>query len=142
MRGWLLVVAACGAPPTTPREPIAVAVLPHVPFSRLDRDQRMQLMTEQVVPAMRPLFVRHDATRFASFGCETCHGKGASSRRFEMPNPDLPILTFADMSKFDRRDIDWMKTEIWPAMVQLVDEPPFAPDNLTGFGCSSCHVRD
>jgi len=142
MRAALLVVAACAAPPSTPREPVAVAVLPHVPFSKLDRDQRMQLMKERVVPAMRPLFVGHDATKFASFGCETCHGDGVKTGRFEMPNPQLPILTFDDMSKFDRRDIEWMKAEVWPAMVKLVDEPAFSPDNPSGFGCASCHVRN
>jgi hypothetical protein len=142
LRLRFFVMAACAAPPATPREPVAIAVLPHVPFSKLDRDQRIQLMKEQVVPTMRPLFVGHDATKFASFGCETCHRNGAHTGRFEMPNPELPILTFDDMSSFDRRDIEWMKSEVSPAMAKLVDESPFTPDNPTGFGCSSCHVRN
>jgi hypothetical protein len=138
----VLVVAACSSTPTATHEPVATSELPHVAFSKLDHGQRLQLMKERVMPTMRPLFVNHDPTKFAAFGCETCHGDGAKTEKFEMPNPKLPRLTFSDMSKFDKRDIDWMKTEVWPTMVKLLDEPAFSPDNPTGFGCGSCHLHD
>src|SRR5688572_6062577 len=101
----LVVAAACGSktPATTTTGGAdtgsATPVLPDVPFEKLDHDQQIQFMTERVVPTMGPLFKEHDLKEFAEFGCETCHGEGAEKKgEFDMPNPNLPKLNFADMS--------------------------------------------
>jgi mono/diheme cytochrome c family protein len=94
------------------------------------------------VPAMEPIFKKHDAQEFAEFGCQTCHGKQAAQGHFDMPNPDLPKLNFNDMSQFKPEDIEWMKTEVKPAMAKLLEEEEFTPENPKGFGCQDCHVTE
>jgi hypothetical protein len=124
MRFALVFAVACSAPATSP---VAVPVLPDVPFAMLDRDQRARFMEERVVPVMAPLFRAHDPDRYAAFGCKTCHG---ASRDFTMPNAALPRL--GDQN--DPADVEWMTTTIKPAMAKLLDDPVL--------DCSRCHVRD
>lgn len=144
----LLLAAACGskspATTTTGGDPAgtATAVLPDVPFDQLDHDQQIQFMKEKVVPTMEPLFKEHDATEFAEFGCKTCHGPGAEKGEFEMPNPELPKLNFADMSKHDPKDLEWMGKVIKPTMAKLLQEPEYTPETPDGFGCVHCHTAE
>jgi mono/diheme cytochrome c family protein len=141
----LLVVclAACGSKSSSSTGPEAAkVVLPDVPFDQLDQDQRVEFMKQKVVPAMEPIFKKHDAQEFAEFGCQTCHGKQAAQGHFDMPNPDLPKLNFNDMSQFKPEDIEWMKTEVKPAMAKLLEEEEFTPENPKGFGCQDCHVTE
>jgi len=141
MRGaWLAVVAACAQPPSRPREP-AVAVLPDVPFAELDHAQRVKFMTDRVVPAMQPVFQRHDAKRFAKIACETCHGKAARAGTFELPNADLPRLT-SDLAKFDPHDVEWMTKEVMPAMADLLARPVWSTSTPNGLTCLACHTMD
>lgn len=138
-----VVLAACGGTPaatTTPAEGPATAALPNVPFEQLDHDQQIQFMKEKVVPAMKPLFQKHDAVEYAEFGCKTCHGEGAEKGEFEMPFAGLPQLDFADLSKFDKADLEWMGTVIKPEMAALLGESEYTPENPTGFGCLHCHT--
>ena len=143
----VLGLAACGskAPSTTTTpakgsaEP-ATVVLPDVPFDALDHDQRIAFMKQKVVPAMAPLFKSHDATKYAEFGCKTCHGEGAESGHFDMPNAKLPVLDFNDMSKFKKEDIEWMGKEIKPTMAALLEQPEMTKENPKGFGCLACHT--
>jgi len=122
-----VLVAACSASPTSPSTPVAVPVLPDVPFALLDRDQRMQFMRERVVPVMAPLFRAHDPQRYSTFDCKTCHG---DSRDFTQPNAALTRLGKAN----DPRGVAWMTTSITPAMARVLDDP--------AFDCTRCHVRD
>ena len=142
-----IVAAACGSKTPTTTTPTggdtgsgsATAALPDVPFDKLDHDQQIEFMKTKVVPAMEPLFKGHDATKYAEFGCKTCHGPGAEKGEFEMPNAGLPVLDFKDMSKFKKEDVEWMGKEIKPAMAKLLGEPEYTPENPTGFGCGGCH---
>ena len=141
-----LLLAACGSKSSTTTTPTggdgvgtAGAALPDVPFDELDLDQQIQFMKERVVPTMGPLFKQHDAEEFGEFGCKTCHGPGAAKGEFEMPNNDLPKLTFADMSKFKKEDIEWMSKVIKPEMAKLLGKPEYSPENPDGFGCGHCH---
>jgi hypothetical protein len=142
-----LLVAGCGskapATTTTPAEgtgSAAQAVLPDVPFDSLDHDQRIQFMKEKVVPTMKPIFQGHDATKFAEFGCKTCHGPGVDEGKYDMPNDLLPKLDFADMSKFKPADVEWMSTQVKPTMAGLLQQPAMSPENPKGFGCLECHT--
>ena len=139
----LVVLAACGsappAPTTTP-SPTPTA-LPDVAFDKLDHDQKMEFMKQKVVPAMKPLFQSHDAAKFAEFGCKTCHGKDPEASKFKMPDPELPVLDFSDMSKFKPEDIQWMKNDIMPTMAKTLQLPPHSADNPNGFGCLGCHTQ-
>ena len=143
-----VLLAACGSkspsPTTTPdkgaAEPTATAVLPDVPFDSLDHEQKIAFMKQKVMPAMEPLFKGHDATKYAEFGCKTCHGEGAEAGHFDMPNAKLPVLDFDDMSTFKKEDIEWMGKEIKPAMAALLKLPEMTKENPKGFGCLGCHT--
>lgn len=139
----LVLLAACGsAPPaTTTPPPTTTTALADVAFDKLDHDQKIEFMKQKVVPAMKPLFQNHDATKFAEFGCKTCHGKDPEAAKFKMPNGDLPKLDFGDMSKFKPADIEWMKNDIMPTMAKTLGLPPHSADNPTGFGCLGCHTQ-
>jgi hypothetical protein len=138
----IVVLAACGGKAPSPAAPPpAAAALPDVPFEQLDHDQRAEFMKQKVVPAMAPLFQNHDATKFAQFGCETCHGTEAKQGHFDMPNPGLPKLDFSNMKKFEPADLEWMKTDIMPTMAKLLGMDPYTPQNPKGFGCLGCHTQ-
>ena len=141
--GLLLAIVACGPKPPGGGGPGpgATAVLPDVPFEQLDHDQRIQFMKQVVVPAMKPLFQSHAPGKYASFGCKTCHGEAADRGEFHMPSDKIPKISFADMSKFQQADIEWMKTEIKPTMARLLKEPEHSPENPRGFGCLHCHMQ-
>jgi hypothetical protein len=143
-----LFAASCGSKSTstaetTPRgEGSASAVLPDVPFEDLDHDQRVEFMKQKVVPTMKPIFQGHDPTDFAGFGCQTCHGDGFKQGNFEMPNPRLPKLNFANMGKFKREDVEWMKQQVYPTMGKLLRIPLQSADNPKGFSCLNCHTQE
>ena len=142
----VLVLAACGSKTPSPAAPggggDATVAVPDVPFEKLDHDQQIQFMKEKVVPAMTPLFKDHDPKKFAEFGCKVCHGEQAKEGHFDMPNPKLPKLNFADMSKFKKEDIDWMHNEVWPTMGKLLRQELYSKDNPKGFGCLECHTEE
>jgi hypothetical protein len=143
--GLLLVLAACpsktggGGPGPGPGS--AVVTIPDVPFDQLDHDQKLQLMKQVVVPTMGPIFKKHDAQRYATFGCKTCHGDSADRGEFHMPNDELPKLNFADMSKFEPASIEWMKRDVKPTMAKLLKLPEHTEENPDGFGCLECHTQ-
>ncbi len=134
MKALLVVLAACGAAPTT-------TTSSDVAFDKLDHDHKVEFMKQRVVPAMKPLFQAHDAAKFGDFDCKTCHGKQAADGKFDMPNPDLPKLDFGNMGTFKPADIAWMKNDIMPTMAKLLQLPPHSPDNPNGFGCLGCHTQ-
>jgi hypothetical protein len=145
-----LVLAGCGSNAPAPNAPSAGkagggeadVALPDLSFDKLDHDQRVTFMKKKVVPTMKPIFQNHDAKNFAEFGCKTCHGEQAKQGHFDMPNPNLPKLNFADMSKFKKEDLDWMHNEVWPTMGKLLDMPLYSKDNPKGFGCLNCHTEE
>ena len=143
----LFAAAACGSKspaPTTPKpdEGSAAVVLPDVPFDKLDHEQKIAFMKQNVMPAMKPLFQNHNPKDFAKFGCVTCHGEQAKDGHFDMPNPKLPKLNFADMSKFKKEDVEWMGKEIEPTMGKILNLPLYSKENPTGFGCLNCHTQE
>jgi predicted small lipoprotein YifL len=137
----LAVLAACGGKSPAPTPPAAPSALPDVAFDKLDQDQRIQFMKQKVMPAMKPLFEKHDAAKFADFGCVTCHGKQAKDGHFDMPNPELPKLDFGNMAKYKPEDLEWMKTDIMPAMAKVLQVEPYSPETQKGFGCLGCHTQ-
>ena len=66
-------------------------------WEQMDHDARKAYMKETVLPEMKKLFVEFDAGEFGNMNCKTCHGAGAEDGSFEMPNPELPVLS---MDKF------------------------------------------
>jgi hypothetical protein len=105
-------------------------------------EQRGQFMAEVVVPEMRTIFQEHDATRFADFGCATCHGANAHDVHFQMPNGVHPLDHATIMATFQSQDpsATWMTQRVWPRMAELIGEAPFNPETGEGFRCVNCHA--
>jgi hypothetical protein len=155
--GSLFVLSACGgsqppveaappapggeaaeAEPTTPDPP------PSKPFDELTQQEKFQVMKRVVVPTMKPLFQAQDATEFKDFGCVTCHGPHAKDGKFDMPNPELPKLNFADNLKAHKEKtpemLTFMMEKVTPEMAKALNEPPYDPATQKGFGCGECHL--
>lgn len=118
---------------------------PERPWSELSYDERRAHMARHVVPVMSELFAGYDAERFADVGCATCHGEGASERRFAMPNPDLlplyPTGTVGQYQAVERypEGVRFMYSRVVPAMQTLLGAPEFDAATGEGFTCFSCH---
>lgn len=143
----LVLAAACGGKSAAPASSApAPAALPDVPFAKLDHGQRIEFMKQKVVPAMQPVFQKHDAKRYAEFGCITCHGEQAKEGHFDMPNPGLPKIGVSQefYAKFKPEDLQWMGQDVLPTMAKLLgEEPSFTePAPKVGFGCAGCHTFD
>ncbi|MFK7988126.1 MAG: hypothetical protein AB8I08_19050 [Sandaracinaceae bacterium] len=105
-------------------------------------DQRGQWMAEVVVPAMQPVFAEHDATRFADFGCATCHGEDAAAVHFEMPNGVAPLnpADIPAMFQSEQPMAQFMVQTVWPQMTELLGEAPYDAETHEGFSCMNCHA--
>lgn len=130
-----VVVSACGSKASAPVVPAV-----KLGFHDMDHEQRETFMKETVTPQMAALFREHNAEEFKEFNCKTCHGPGAEKGNFEMPNAELPVLDFNDMSKWKQPDLDFMK-RITPMMAKMLGETDWSPENPKGFGCLGCHTQ-
>jgi len=113
----------------------------------MTRAEREKYMDAVVVPKMQEVFVAHDAKAFADFGCETCHGKGATDGTFVMPNPDLPVLpedpaAFQALVKAHPDAVAWMSEKVKPAMATLLGKEMLNPENPRpdAVSCGTCHT--
>lgn len=142
----VLALAACGGKSSAPATTPTPAALPDVPFAKLDHAQQAEFMKQKVVPAMQPIFQKHDPKKYAAFGCETCHGEHPEARHFDMPNAALPALGYEKefYARFKPTDLEWMGGEVLPAMAKLLGETPSFTDPAptAGFGCAGCHPMD
>jgi hypothetical protein len=134
----LLATAACGSKAATSgTSPTPVAAMP---FDQMTHEQQGKFMKDVVVPEMAKLFQAYDAKKYAEFGCKTCHGPSVDAGKFDMPNPTLAKLNFADPSKMDPKAAEFMKSQVKPAMARLLQQPEYTPENPKGFGCLECHT--
>lgn len=141
--------SSASAAPAASAEPAKEAVVgpPTVAWKDLTKEQRGKYMNAVVVPKMKELFQAQDPKEYASFGCATCHGKGADAGTFAMPNPDLPVLPGdpAGFQKLDKEHPDmmtFMSTKVKPTMAQLLGKEELdmkapKPDTV---GCGTCHT--
>lgn len=158
----LLCLAACGSPaepasaPTPPAAPTEDAPRDAVPspeeaprepvaWPDMSQEERLDHMRKVVMPAMKRVFQDHDAQRYATFGCPTCHGPGAKEGDFAMPSEALPRLDatdgFAAHRASDPTTTAWMMEAVVPAMAASLGIPRYDPATQTGFGCFGCHLE-
>ncbi len=148
----VLVLSGCGGsqPPAEAapagEAPSGPAAPPSKPFDELTQNEKLDVMKKVVVPTMKPLFQAQDAEKFKDFGCVTCHGPHAKSGKFDMPNPDLPKLNFADNMKVHKEKtpemLTFMQEKVNTEMPKLLNEPPYDPATKQGFGCGKCHLSE
>jgi hypothetical protein len=112
-------------------------------FDDLTHDQKMDFMKKQVVPTMKPMFVKFDPKEFANFGCKTCHGKDPAKAKYKMPSPDIDKLDFAALQagKQNPKMAKWMGEVVKPEMAKLLGEEEYSDTNPKGFGCLHCHLE-
>lgn len=111
--------------------------LENMAWSDVPPDQRGAWMQLKVVPEMKTLFQGYDSTKFANFGCQTCHGANGGEIGFKMPatkalpqnDPGSPNPDFAG----------FMSSEVTPRMVQILGAQPYDSATGQGFGCFGCH---
>jgi len=136
----LVALSACGG-----SQPHAVTASgPPGDFDAMSHDQKMAFMKNTVFPRMKSEFQAFDATDYADFSCKSCHGAGAASGNFKMPNPDLPKLDvahgFAKDTAEHAKTMDFMMHKVKPEMAQMLGQPEYSETNKDGFGCMECHT--
>jgi len=146
-------IDAAAPPPPPPVDAAGVSAAPAddagaarpgdgVAFDDLSDDDKAKFMRAKVVPAMKAAFQKFDPKEFGKFNCKTCHGKGAITKEYDMPNPDLPALDFAELKAGKHGAVArFMKDVVTPGMADLLGQPERSPTNPDGFGCLECHVE-
>jgi hypothetical protein len=107
----------------------------------MSKDEEVAFMKKNVVPEMEPVFKGADATRYANFGCKTCHGP-----KFAVPKDFLPKLTFSKEGKLiapagekAAKVAEFMGKEVVPHMATAMGLAPYDMATGKGFGCHGCH---
>jgi len=112
-------------------------------WENMSKEDRGHFMADVVMPTMKKKFQDFDPDGFAEFDCSTCHGANAGpDGSFEMPNPDLPVLTmetFTAPPEEDKLIIEFMANSVKPVMADLLGEPE-RTETTEGFGCTECHT--
>lgn len=136
----VVALAACGGAQSNTAAPTPGAG----GFDAMNQGQKMALMKGTVTPTMRGEFQAFDAHDFADFQCKTCHGAGAASGNFKMPNPELPKLDAAGGFAKDKADhpkeVAFMQEKVQPMMAKMLGQPEHSDANPDGFGCMDCHT--
>lgn len=112
-------------------------------WADFDREQRLQYMTQTVLPTMREIFVARDPQRYASFACESCHGADMLDVDYAMPNAlfPLPLDGTLDAARAqDEQMTQFMLDEVFPTMVELLDEDKYSEATGKGYRCVGCHL--
>ncbi|HVV85973.1 MAG TPA: hypothetical protein VHE35_23095, partial [Kofleriaceae bacterium] len=106
------------------------------------KEAKEKYMRDKVMPAMKTAFKAFDAKDYAKFNCKSCHGQGAVTKEFKMPNPDLPKLDFAELRAGKHAEIaKFMKEQVTPGMADLLGVPERSRTAPDGFGCLDCHTE-
>lgn len=112
----------------------------------MDHAQRLDYMKHTVFPKMKDEFTAYDAKRYGEMNCGTCHGDGAKSGDFKMPNPKLPKLPaeeagFKKLGESKPDAVKFMGSKVVPDMATMLGEAPFNMQTHQGFGCFECHTK-
>jgi len=112
-------------------------------WADMNHAERLIHMTEVVEPRLRKDFQAFDATRFADFGCATCHGAGAENGTYAMPNPDLPHLVEDGFFKKHRKAtpdiVRFMWKEVEPNVAKALGVTYGKDGDVS---CASCHLLE
>jgi hypothetical protein len=110
---------------------------PGVPWADKDHKQRMEFMGIVFLPEMKKQFQAHDATGFAQFKCETCHGKNGKANDYKMPSDSIYPLEKADPIKaameYDEKMTKFMVEQVTPKTAELLEDK--------SKGCFTCHPQ-
>lgn len=118
-----------------------------IDWDKMSKVERKQYMKDVIMPKMKPLFQTFDPKHFADFKCVTCHGNGARTGEFKMPNPQLPKLPatregWDSLNTSKAKTMEFMSKTIKPTMADLLGMKPYDMKTNTGFGCGNCHTSE
>jgi mono/diheme cytochrome c family protein len=118
-----------------------------VDWDKLSFDERKKLMKAKVLPELKQAFQAFNPKRYEKFTCATCHGDGATTGKFKMPNPKLPKLpapTDRDgLMALQKKKPDvfkFMETVVKPKVAGIIGLHEWSMENPKGFGCFACHT--
>jgi hypothetical protein len=144
-----VMLASFVVPPGVRSAAAKVVGPPEVAWKDMNAKQKRAYMKVAVQPKMKEVFQAFDAKQFATFTCETCHGKDGADRKYKMPSNGVHPLpntaeTFQAMMKKEAnwpKFAEFMSQKVEPAMGKLLDVPVFDPKKPVpgAFGCGNCH---
>jgi len=107
------------------------------PWKDRTRSEQKDYMRDVVTPHMAKLFAEFDPTRFANVKCVTCHGDGARTSTFKMPDAKLPKIprSAAGMNKLEVKMpaiMKFMRDSVTSQMASLM--------GVKTYTCESCHM--
>lgn len=110
-------------------------------WAQMDREARLELMQQVVMPEMRELFFEFDSDRFSDVSCALCHGRDMAVVDYRMPNGVTPLdpAEIPAIVGSDDRMARFMTDRVWPRMTELLSARPYDPETHEGFGCLGCH---
>lgn len=138
-------VATPGA--ADPAAPATSAVTPAEPAATestltwnasLSKDQKIAFMKKVVAPRLGKVFQSSNPTRYADFGCKTCHGPAYKDPPDFLPKLTLragKITAFAEKPEVSK----FMHEQVVPEMATVFGQQPYDPATHQGFGCGGCH---
>jgi hypothetical protein len=131
------------SPSATKAPPAMVTAAPAAWGDGLSHDEKLAFMKGSFAPALAPVFEGHDARRFASFGCKTCHGPDSKPQ----PRDFLPHLTLTADGKgiaefATKPEFSKFMVEVELAAAKSFGKPAFDVKTGQGFGCAGCHMID
>ena len=130
-----------------PAPAAAEAAATKVDWETMTFDQRKRLMKAKVLPQLKKAFQAVNPKRYDKFTCATCHGDGAATGKFKMPNPKLPKLPaptdragFEALQQKKPEVFKFMETVVKPTVAGILGLPEWSPQSPKGFGCFACHT--
>ena len=136
-----------GTSKASPIPPVKMAapVDSSIDWEHMSHSERKQYMKDVVLPKMKPILENFDKKLFPDVKCVTCHGNGARTGEYKMPNPQLPKLPdspegFKKLREKEPKVMEFMSKTMKPTMAGLLGMKPFDRENPKGFGCENCHT--
>lgn len=121
----IFVVVGCGGTTEPPKEKT---------FKQLTSDEKLVFMGTKVFAPLKGLFQTHNAERYKSFACGTCHGQNHSN--YKMPSGIFPMDPANPLKDDDAtygKSVVFMKQQVLPKMKELLQD-----NSLT---CFTCHGK-
>jgi hypothetical protein len=136
------IAAACAAAPAP-----APALAPPAAgeWKTWSHDRKLAYMKANVLPHEQTYFHVYSPQRFREITCKTCHGPAADDGSYKMPNPAILQLTpgkILELEKTKPNAFNFMLKVIVPRTAELLGEPEWSHETMSGFGCFKCHAVD